>query len=170
MKMITTLRNTYIYYLYSNISQNLFDTKKEDLIQTRLVQVHVQQDKLCPHRELLWWFSCLPPSSYVWLSVYNQIKYCVERTCTESKWLPNLSLWVEMKIHLCHTPTAPQLLHLLNPMKVAPNKSWDPWAPFLMWPLLLFTHIPVCSVLSLCFETSVKASSYSVWAFTQVFE
>lgn len=53
MKMITALRNTYIYYLYSNISQNLFDTKKEDLIQTRLVQVHVQQDKLCPHKELL---------------------------------------------------------------------------------------------------------------------
>lgn len=70
-----------------------------------------------------------------------------------------------MKIHLCHTPTAPQLL-LLNTMKVAPNKCWDFWAPFLMWLLLLFTHIPVWSVLLLCLEKSFKASLKSMWAFT----
>lgn len=51
MKMIAALRNTFMNYLYSNISQNLFDAKKRDLIQTRLVQVHVQE-KLYPQREL----------------------------------------------------------------------------------------------------------------------
>lgn len=34
MKMIAALTNTFMNYLYSNISQNVFDTKKEDLMQT----------------------------------------------------------------------------------------------------------------------------------------
>lgn len=80
MKMITALRNTFIEHLYSNMSQNMFDTKKDVRIQPGLVWGCVQQDKPGSSKGTFMMNILI----HQLLPMYNcvniiKIKYCVER-------------------------------------------------------------------------------------------